>query len=221
LFSQDYSNLWEGHFSFLDIRDIAQSTTKIYAAADNAIFVYDTSTNQFETITTIDGLSGQPISNIYYSETYDRLLIGYTNGLIEIVSEDNEVLTVVDILDKPTIPPNLKRINHFFEDNGVVYISTNYGISVYDLERLEFGDTYFIGFGGTQISVNQTTVAGDYIYAACGNNAAIKKALKTNPNLIDFAQWQTIDSGNFLAIENANDNLYAIKSNNTIYSITN
>src|SRR5690606_13283951 len=134
---------------FLDIKGIAQSSTKIYAAADNAIFIYDTTTNQIETITTIDGLSGQPISNIYYSETYDRLLIGYTHGLIEIVSDGNEILTIVDILDKQTIPPNLKRINHFNEDNGVVYISTNYGISVYDLERLEFGDTYYIGPGGT------------------------------------------------------------------------
>lgn len=221
LVSQDYSSLWEGHFSFLDIRDIAQSSTRVYAATDNAIFVYDTNTNQMETITTIDGLSGQIISNIHYSETYDKLLIGYANGLIEIVSDGNEVLTVVDILDKQTIPPNLKRINHFNEDNGLVYISTNYGISVYDLERLEFGDTYFIGFGGAQISVNQTTVVGDFIYAACGNNSAIKKASKSNPNLIDFSQWQTIDSGNFLAIENVNDNLYTVKSNNTIYRITN
>lgn len=221
MLSQDFSSLWEGHFSFLDIKDLAQSSTKIFAASENAIFIYDTNTNQIETISTIDGLSGQIISNIYYSEEYDKLLIGYTNGLIEIISENNEILTVVDILDKQTIPPNLKRINHFFEDQGVVYISTNYGISVYDLVRLEFGDTYFIGFGGTQIPVNQTTVVDDFIYAACGNNAAIKKALKTNPNLIDFAQWQTIDSGNFLSIENANNNVYAIKSNNTIYRITN
>lgn len=221
MLSQDYSSLWEGHFSYLDIKDIAQSSTKVYAATDNAIFVYDTNTNQIEKITTIEGLSGQTISNIYFSETYGRLLIGYVNGLIEIVSDGNEILTVVDILDKQTIPPNLKRINHFYEDAGVVYISTNYGISVYDLERLEFGDTYYIGPGGTHIAVNQTTVIDDYIYAACGNNSAIKKALKTNPNLIHFNQWQTIDSGNFLGIVNVNDILYAIKSNNVIYRITN
>ena len=39
----------------------------------------------------------------------------------------------------------IKKINHFNENNGLVYISTDYGISVFDLERLEFGDTYFIG----------------------------------------------------------------------------
>ncbi len=221
LLSQDYSSLWEGYFSYLDIKDVSQSQNKIYAAADNAVFIYDTNTGQTETITTIDGLSGQPISAIHYSETYNKLLIGYTNGLIEIVIENGNVLSVVDILDKPTIPPNVKRINHFNEDEGFVYIATNYGISVYDLERLEFGDTYFIGFGGTQIQVNQTTIADDYIYAACGNNAALKKAHKTNPNLIDFAEWQTINSGNFLAVESINDNLYAIKSNNTIYRIVN
>ena len=69
--------------------------------------------------------------------TYDLFVIGYENGLIEVVIDDEEdILTVVDILDKPTIPPDRKRINHFNEYNGNLYISTQYGISVFDLAAL-------------------------------------------------------------------------------------
>ena len=106
------------------------------------------------------------------------LVIGYENGLIEIAFDnDDKILTVVDIIDKPTIPATNKRINHFNAYGNVVYISTNYGISVFNLERLEFGDTYFIGNGGSQIQVNQTTVFGDYIYAACFRWKWFKKSV--------------------------------------------
>lgn len=221
-FSQNYTDLWEGYFSYLNIKDVSGDGNKIYAASENAIFVFDSESKEMETITTVNGLSGEIISSIYYSQNYGLLLIGYTNGLVEIVSNtDTQILSVIDILNKETIPPTKKKINHFYEDDGLVYISTDYGISVYNLERLEFGDSYFIGSGGSQIAVNQTSISGGYIYAACGENGALKKALKTNPNLIDYAQWQTLDSGSFLAVQNVNDKLYAVKANRTIYALVN
>ena len=114
-----------------------------------------------------------------------------------------------------------KRINHFNAYQNVIYVSTNYGISVFDLEKLEFGDTYFIGNGGSQIQVNQTTVFGDYIYAACLDGAGIRKALVSSPNLIDYQNWQLINSGNWLSIESLSDKLYAIGTNRRIYQIVN
>ena len=222
VWSQDYSSLWEGYFSYYNIKDVTQGNNKIYAASENAIFSYDLSTNELQNITTVNGLSGETITKILYSETYQLLMVGHENGLIEIVFDnDTEVLSVVDILDKETIAPNVKRINHFNEFNGLVYVSTNYGISVYNLERLEFGDTYFIGAGGSQINVNQTTIFGDFIYVACGSSNAIKKASVSNPNLIDYQQWQTISTGNFKAIQSVNDRLYAVRMNKTFYEIIN
>ena len=82
---------------------------------------------------------------------------------MELVLEDGAILTVVDILNKPTIPPNKKRINHFNEFNGNIYIATDYGISVFDLTGLEFGDTYFIGDFGAQDEVNQTAVIDGFL----------------------------------------------------------
>ncbi len=220
--AQDFSALWQGYFSYYNIKDVVVSTAKVYGASENAVFTYDLTTKELETITTIEGLSGQTITTIAYNETYQALLIGYANGLIEIVSgSENKILSVVDIVDKQTIPPNLKRINHFNVDNGRVYISTDYGVSVYNLERLEFGDSYFIGSGGSQIRVEQTTILNNSIYAACGDNNAIKVADLSNPNLIDYQQWQTLGDGNFVAVESVENRLYAIKTNQVIYEISN
>lgn len=220
-FAQDFSALWKGYFSYFNITDVVRSESKIYAAAENAIFIYDINTQEIEELTTINGLSGNNISTLSYSDAYDLLLIGYEDGLIEVVlGGDDNVLTIVDILDKPTISPSDKRINHFNTFNNLVYISTDYGISVFDLERLEFGDTYFIGSGGSQIPVNQTTIFGAFIYAACGANNGIKKAQFNNPNLIDFQSWQTLFSGNYLFIETNDTKMYTVSNSRIIYDIS-
>jgi len=220
LFSQDFSADWVGYFSYLDIADISQSEEKIYAAADNAIFTYDINTNEIEKISTINGLSGESISSIHYSSDYELLIIGYINGLMEIVfDDDDDVLTIIDIFDKPTISPENKIINHFNEYNGLVYISTDYGISVYDLENLEFGDTYFIGNLGSQIKVKGTTIYNEYIYAA-SLDAGVRKALVTNPNLIDYQQWETISTApDWSGIQSIENRLFAIRTNGRFYEI--
>jgi len=221
-FAQDFSNLWEGHFSFYNIKDVVESDTKIYAAAQNAIFSYNKQTRELEEITTIHGLSGENISTLYYSNTYELLIIGYENGLIEIAFDnDDNVLTINDIVDKATIPPNNKRVNHFNAHQNVIYISTNYGISVFDLDRLEFGDTYFIGDLGTQIQVSQIAILGDEIYASCLGGHGIRKALVSSPNLIDYQNWQTIVSGSFSSIETLEDKLFTTRADNWIFQITN
>ena len=121
--AQNFSSLWEGHFAYYDIKDVAQGNDKVFAASENAIYTYDLDTNEIEKITTVEGLSGETISTIKYSEAFQLLLVGYENGLIEIVFDtDEEILSVVDILDKETISPAIKRINHFNEFEGLIYI---------------------------------------------------------------------------------------------------
>lgn len=220
--AQDFSVLWESHFSYNNIVDITASDTKVYAASENVLFSYDLLSNEIETLTTVEGLSGEFISEIEFSTEFQSLLIGYTNGLIEIYSEvDNTVFPVVDILEKETINPSFKRINHFNEHQGLVYIATGFGIVVYDLERLEFGDTYLIGIGGSQIPVLQTAVFNGAIYAACQSNNAIKVGDIANANLIDFQQWQTISTGNFLTMNSVGNRLFTTRSNNALYEVVN
>jgi len=220
VFSQDYSADWKGHFSFLNIQSVSRGETKMYVASDNAIFSFDTVSREMEQITTINGLSGELITTIYYSEAYGLVLVGFENGLMELFFEDDvDILSIVDIKDKQNIPPDSKRINHFNVVNNLVYVSTDYGISVYDLENLEFGDTYFIGDGGSQIQVNQTAVYNDFIYAACYDNGGVRKALISSPDLIDFQEWNRIQGGNYRFIQEVENNLYTIRNDNYISRI--
>lgn len=216
LFAQDYSGQWEGHYSFLNISGIASSGNEVFSSAENAIFKHNIDTQENTPVTTINGLTGEEISYYYYSEAYETSVIGYENGLVEIVTPET-VLTVVDIFNKPNIAPNIKRINHIHEHNGVVFLSCDFGISTYNLENLEFDDSYFIGNTGGQISVRQTTVKDDFIYAA--TSEGIKRAELNDANIIDFSLWTVLSSPtndwkNIVAFGNT---IYAIDSANTIY----
>ena len=221
-FAQDFSNLWEGYFSYNQVNEVVTGRNKVYAASENAIFSFDSQTKTLEEITTIQGLSGETISTIYYSEVYELLVVGYENGLIEIVfDEDDDILTVVDIVNKSTILDGDKKINHINANENNVYLSTGYGISVFDLERLEFGDTYFIGDGGIQIEESQTTIFGDYIYAACLDGGGLKKAPIASPNLIDYKNWEQVSNGDFLSVQTNESKLYTINTGKRLYEINN
>ena len=219
--AQGFSENWSAHFSYLNVKTVVSGNNKVYAVSDNAIFSLDTNTNIIQELTTVNGLSGETISTIYYSPEYKLLVIGYIDGLIEIVFDDNsDVLSVVDIINKITIPRSLKKINHIKAHENLIYISTDYGISVYNLERLEFGDTYFIGENGTALPVKQTEVYGDYLYAACANNNGIKRADFVNTNLFDFTNWNTYVNGSFTFISTLNAQLFTIDSARRLYDIS-
>ena len=211
------NQLWEGYFSYNAVKDLSSSNTQLFGAAENAYFKRSLTSDESKKVSTIDGLSGQTITQIYHSKTFRKTLIGHSDGLLVIVNEDDgKVLNVVDILNKPSISPVKKRINHFVEHQGKVYISTDFGICVYNLNILEFGDTYFIGAGGANIEIFQTTVFNGFIYAVA-NGYGLLRADVTSPNLIDFNQWTLIYSASLLAVDNTGLDLVVVTTNSILY----
>ena len=205
---------WQGYFSYSEIKDISQSSNVVFAAAENALFSRNTSTNVIKTTNTIDGLSGETISALYHSTTFNKTIIGYENGLIMVINEqDGGILKVVDIINNE-LAPTIKKINHFYEYQEIVYVSCNFGIVQFNLATMQFGDTYFIGDDGAEIQVQQMTFFNGYFYAATA--AGVKRALATNRNLIDYRQWQTTATGASIGINTLNQDLYAVTASGAI-----
>ena len=213
-FSQN-NLLWQGYFSFNEIKAISNSTTAVYAASENALFSKNTTDNQIKTINTVDGLSGQTISALYYSNNYKKTLIGYENGLMVVVDEPSgAIVNVVDIINKQ-LSPRIKKINHFMEQGKFVYVSCDFGIVQFNLETLLFGDTYFIGDNGAEIIVNQTALFNGFIYAA--TNFGIRRAAISNSNLNDFMQWEVVATDNWISVTAFESQLIAVNSNGLIH----
>ena len=212
------SQNWNGHYSYHNSIDTSIGNGKIFTASENAIYIYSTQDDQLSIITTIDGLSGDFISNIYYSTNFNKLIIGYENGLIQIVDFNNDnILTIYDIIEKTTIPPNKKKINEFTEVDNIIYISTDYGVSLYDLNSLEFGDSLFIGEGGTQQQVNQTIINDNFLYAVLPDFGGIKR-VNLDLDIINYQNWELAYSGDFDFILNIGDSFVFTNENNVFFN---
>jgi hypothetical protein len=212
------SQNWNGHYSYHNSIDTSIGNGKIFTASENAIYIHSTQDDQLSIITTIDGLSGDFISNIYYSTNFNKLIIGYENGLIQIVDFNNDnILTIYDIIEKTTIPPNKKKINEFTEVDNIIYISTDYGVSLYDLNSLEFGDSLFIGEGGTQQQVNQTIINDNFLYAVLPDFGGIKR-VNLDLDIINYQNWELVYSGDFDFILNIGDSFVFTNENNVFFN---
>jgi len=220
LFSQtDFSQNWEDFYSYNNVKDFVKIENKIYAIADNAAFIYNTNTNTINKISSVHGLSGKETTSIFYSESTKRFVIGYQSGLIEIIDDDGKI-TIANDIERLDITGQ-KQINHISEFEEVLYLSTPFGIVQYDIQNLNFGDTYYIDENSNPVFVNQTTIVNDIIYAA--TIKGIYTANINDSNLIDFNNWLQPEgsfSGNFLAITNFNNVVYTSK-NSTVYKLDN
>ncbi len=211
------SNLsWQGYFSYNEIKAVSESSNTIYAASENALFAKNNSTNIIKTSTTVDGLAGETISALYYSPTFHKTIVGYENGLLIVINEaDGSMLKVVDIINK-NLPSNSKKINSFIEYNGIVYVSTDFGIVQFNLKTSQFGDTYFIGDNGAEIKVSQIAIYEGFIYGA--TSSGIRKGNIANPNLIDYSQWQVSTVGDWTGIVALGTALYAVNATGNIHT---
>ena len=206
-----YSN-WNTYFSYNLISSIDNGESVIYFASYNSIFSYDTSSNRIEKFDTLNELSGDEISAFYYSEINNNIVIGYSSGFLQIIDlNSNSIINIYDILNKPTIPPNKKTINDFFQSGDQLLISTGYGVSIYNLNGYEFGDTYYIGDFATQINVTSTVIHENFIYASSPDLGILRANI--NSNLIDFNNWQTIYFGDIQELFYDGENIFFYTDN--------
>ena len=220
IFSQiDYSDSWEDFYSYNNVKDFYFDGSKIYAVCDNAIFIYDKDSSKYKKISSVHGLSGETTSSFFYSISTNRIVIGYENGFIEVVNPDGTI-RIFDDIERLNITGS-KRINHIVQNANKLYIATDFAVIEYDIENLVFGDTFYIGDQSSTVKVNQIAIFNNSIYAATTQGIYIADI--TNPNLIDFNNWQEPQGdfvGDFKAIRTFNNQLFTAK-NRILYTISN
>jgi streptogramin lyase len=202
------SSPWRSFYSYSDIVDVSESPSKVFGAASSAMFEKNLGTNDLRTITSVDGLKAETITAVHYSTEYNKILVGNSNGLLTVINGDNTVVDKIGIIQETTVSSTKKRINNITEYQGRAYIATDFGIVVFNLANLEFVDTYYMGPGGAEIAIQQCAILDGYIYAATLYDGMIVSDV-ANPNLNDYHQWYSIETGQFSGVVAYNGNIYA------------
>jgi hypothetical protein len=176
---------WRDHLPYRQARRLAEAGDKIFCATSGGgLFYYNRTDNSIGKMSKVNGLSDADISTIAFSKEMLTLVIGYSNGNIDLVRNDS-IYNINDIKRKTFTGD--KSIRNIWFLNNYAYLACGFGIVVCDLERREIKDTYLIGEGGTQIGINDIAFDGQNLYAA--TDLGIYKANINSPNLADYNSW--------------------------------
>ncbi|MCC5944227.1 MAG: hypothetical protein JJT94_04780 [Bernardetiaceae bacterium] len=180
---------WRSHLTYYDARLLAWSSERVYAASGNALFYWDRQQQQVSTLSQSDGLSDISVSCLGYDAVSGFLVVGYENGNIDLVSDD-EVINIRSILNETTIRD--KRLNHVSFHENKAYLSSQFGIVVLDMQILRISQTYRnLNAQGNRLEIFNTVVFRDRLYAATAEGVrSVSLSPSVNPR--DFANWQTL-----------------------------
>ena len=181
---------WKNYTDMKTLRAIAISHGVLWGATSGGLF---SSSSNGSTVkyTNAEGLSSNDLTALA-ADTRGRLWIGSAQGTIDILDPANgQWMHVNDIAQSNRIQ---KGIRSFFITGDSVFVTTDFGVSVFRLSRWEFGDTY-ANFGfSTQASVNRMLIVNDRLWLATtlGVATAPRYALNlSSPS--SWSRYQTTD----------------------------
>lgn len=180
---------WQDYLSYTNATKIAVANDKIYCATEGGLLFYDLQDNSVNKFSGLNELSEFGIKTLAYSNENNVLVIAYDNSNLDLVFESG-VINLSDIKRKQMVGD--KTINNISFIGDEAYLSCGFGIVVINLQKKEIKDTYFIGDGGTALSVNDVEADAGFIYAATNNG--ILKADKNSSNLLDYKSWDKIEN---------------------------
>lgn len=180
---------WREHLPYQKASKLLQAEDRLFCLTESGLFSYSLADNEIVAYSKTNGLSESEISAIAWSEDEQTLLVAYTNGNLDLIS-DGKITNIPDIKNF-TLVSN-KRINSILCRDGFAYLGTDFGIVVIHIARVEVADTYFIGQGGEQLVVNDLAISENEIWAA--TDRGIFSAYLISVNLADFNNW-TLQNG--------------------------
>jgi hypothetical protein len=215
---------WRTHTSFNRIQQIAQGSEGnvqlIVAASPHGIQVLrgSGSTVELSVLTKLSGLSTTDITSIAYDQQRSQLLVGYTDGTLDIVRR-NEIIAYTQLKNSTTITGS-RRINNIAIRQKQAYLCTDYGVVVFNLDQLLVTETWRdLGVNGQPLVIRQLAFQQDSVFLAT-DNGVIAGNLTTN--LLDFANWKRFNMGVFNTAVSAlaafNGKIYAGLNTSGLYA---
>ncbi|MGD9991929.1 MAG: two-component regulator propeller domain-containing protein [Salinivirgaceae bacterium] len=209
-FSQIPKGTWREHLPYNQGHTLALTNDRVYCATDLAVFYYNKPDGRLNKLSKINVLSDLGVGYIAYNPEFNKLLIAYTNGNLDLFTDDVKT-NFPDIKQKNMIADKAIYHINFFEDYA--YLSCGFGIVVFNLLKDEISDTYIIGTGGSYLKVSGTAVYNDTLYAT--TDKGIYRAAMSNPFLSNFENWELVSdllspNGTYFSPVLFDDKLYVL-----------
>ena len=178
-------NQWKTHFAYNSVELIANCPEEVYALANGAIFSINKTTEKMTLYNNQLGMHGTDVCFLMYDDERKQLLIMYSDGKMDI--QYNGTMHYISDLYSKRITSS-KVCNNITIQDKFAYMAMDFGILVFDLEKHEFKDAYYIGEEASEVKVTDVMFYGDSIYAQTKSKNYV---VCIHDNVVDYHFWKT------------------------------
>jgi len=216
---------WRMHLTYFNAQSITESETAAYIASANGLFLYQKNEKSITTLSKIDGLSDINFSEIAYHKALKTLVIGYSNGNIDLIKEnEGEAKQITNIRSVLNSRFENKQINHILFNGSFAYLSMPFGLVVLDLQRGEVRETYAnLGANGAVNPIFASAIAKDSLFLA-SEQGLIAASLAPTVNRLDFRNWRNLPSpqkNNIRTLASRSNTIYLGINGNDVFEYNN
>lgn len=181
---------WRTHFAYNNVEQIALYGDEVFALANGKLFSVNQFTEKLTLYTHQSGLHGTEVVQLMTDSVRNQLFIIYLDGKIDVL-RNGTMHYISDLYSKKMT--SSKRCNNVTIEGDLAYLSMDFGILTFDLNRYEFINTFYIGEEASEIKVLDVKLSKDSIYAE--TVAGIYSACMVD-NIVDFRYWQVTNNSN-------------------------
>lgn len=175
---------WRIYAAYHNAKQVAAIHAKVYVMSDGGLYSYDPEDASVETYDKATVLSDVGVFGILPCGATGELVVVYTNGNIDLLDGNGDVLNMPELKMKSLSD---KKLNAMALSGTTLYISTNSGIVCVDVQKHAFGNFYSFGQ-----KVTKTVEKDGVLYAV--TPAGTYQGLMTD-NLLDPGKWTKATAG--------------------------
>ena len=172
---------WRSFLASYNTIAVAEANNLVFGLADGALYSYGKDDNRVTFYSRQTGLNDSDIKLIGYNPLVKMLLIAYSNGNIDLISE-NGIYNLPFLKNAGNIADKEPLGIDFHDERA--YLSCKFGVVVIQMDKREVAETY--RFNQPVYSV---CIMGETIYAS--TNEGLKRANIRN-NLLDINNWVSV-----------------------------
>ena len=182
---RDKQKHWRTYFAYNSVQVIAMDAQEeVYAVANGKLFSINPVSEKLTLYNNFSGMHGTEIAQIAYDQEREQMLIMYMDGKMDIWHANKQMQYISDLYNKQMTAS--KKCNNITIHGHMAYLSMDFGILTFDLERYELIDAFYIGPEASDVSVSDVMIQGDSIYAKTRDYIY---AAHMKDNIVDYRHW--------------------------------
>ena len=178
---------WKHYLSYTNALSSAMVGDEIFANFGGNLLSYHPVDGEVRTYSKLNGLNGQNISSMAYSETEKCLVLVYSDLLVDLYFPEEDVIVAVPQFRNTGMDG--MRLNNLFIDGENAILAFNYGVAHLNLKHQSV-----TGFYTFEEEVITAAYHQKVLYAATADRLL---ACSTEGNPLDKNEWKTIQKAAF------------------------